>query len=51
MMLDLFLRQDTEIIKWKNLRNFVMKNDSYPGKTINYFASLAIISNLYNIDL
>tara|TARA_B100001057_G_C22864941_1_gene956065 strand:- start:1907 stop:3694 length:1788 start_codon:yes stop_codon:yes gene_type:complete len=51
LMLDLFDRDDTEAIDWKNLRNFVLKTEKYPGKFVNYYASLAIIGNLYNIDL
>ena len=51
LLLDIIPNKNTDIISWNKLRKSIEMTDKYPGKLINYFASLAIISNHHSLDL
>lgn len=44
-------KSDTRLIKWSEIRRIIGEGDKWPGKHIHLYLSLAILSNMYNIEL
>tara|TARA_B100000579_G_C22371557_1_gene638518 strand:- start:188 stop:568 length:381 start_codon:yes stop_codon:yes gene_type:complete len=51
LYMDILPNENSANIQWKDLRRFVEKSNNYPGKVINYYISLAILKNTYNLDI
>ena len=51
IFMDIFDRNSTDNVKWRSIRDLVYKTQGYPGKLINYYASLAIISDMYKVEI
>jgi len=51
LYMDILPNENSTNILWKDLRRLVEKSNNYPGKVINYYISLAILKNRYNLDI
>lgn len=51
LFVELFSRNNTDLIDWASIKDLIKKTNDFPGRTIFNYASLAILSDYYGVEI